>query len=106
MYGRGVITAIKKAMQLESNDLPVYPHKNSPRIPLVVAGRVRALKNWRDTQIDRLALDPALICTKALMSTIAVQRPMKLSELAAIKEMKNWQRKEFGRDIVRVLRKG
>jgi ribonuclease D len=105
MYGRGVVSSIKKALQMEKKDLPVYPRKKSPKVPLVVAGRVKALRSWRDKEVERLALDPALICTKALMSLIAQQKPRKLSDLNAIKEMKNWQRKEFGRDIVRVMKR-
>jgi len=104
MYGREVLTAIQGALKLPAEALPVYPRKKGPRVPLRVAGRVKALRNWRDKQVQKLAIDPALICTKALISSIALQRPLKLAELAAIKEMKNWQRKEFGRDIVRVLK--
>ena len=104
MYGREMLAAIQGAMKLPAEELPVYPRKKSPRISLAVAGRVKAIRTWRDKQVQKLAIDPALICNKALMSTIAVQRPLNLSELAAIKEMKNWQRKEFGQDIVRVLK--
>jgi len=104
MYGRQMLAAIQGAMNLPAEELPVYPRKKSPRISLAVAGRVKALRTWRDKQAQKLAIDPALICNKALMSTIAVQRPLNLSELAVIKEMKNWQKKEFGRDIVRVLK--
>ncbi|CAB1065368.1 Ribonuclease D (EC [Olavius sp. associated proteobacterium Delta 1] len=104
MYGTGLISAIQDAMQIEQENLPVYPRKKSPRVPLVVAGRVKALRIWRDEQVARLALDPALICTKALMSTIAQQKPHKVSDLSAINEMKNWQKKEFGQEIVKVLK--
>jgi len=104
MYGREMLTAIQDAMKLPAEGLPVYPRKKAPRVSLAVAGRVKALRNWRDKQVQKLAIDPPLICTKALMRTLAVHRPLKLSDLAAIKEMKNWQRKEFGQDIVRVLK--
>ena len=104
MYGHGVLTAVKQAMQIKPKDLPVYPRKKTPRVPLVVAGRIKALRNWRDEQADRLALDPALICTKALISIIAQQKPLKVSDLNSIRDMKNWQRKEFGRDIVKVMK--
>jgi len=103
MYGRGVIAAIDKARQVEQINLPVYPRKKSPKVPLVVAGRVKALRKWRDEQVERLALDPALICTKALMSAIAQHKPRRVSDLSAIKEMKNWQKREFGQNIVKVL---
>jgi len=104
MYGRQILAAIQGAMNLPTEALPVYPRIKGPKMPLTVAGRVKALRNWRDKQVQKLAIDPALICTKALMSSIALQRPLKLVELAGIKEMKNWQRKEFGRDIVKVLK--
>lgn len=104
MYGREILTAIQGAMNLPTEALPVYPRIKGPKVPLTVAGRVKALRYWRDKQVQKLAIDPALICTKALISSIATHRPLKLPELAAIKEMKNWQRKEFGRDIVKVMR--
>ncbi len=105
MYGREVIAAIKNAMQIEQEDLPVYPRKKSSRVPLVVAGRVKALRHWRDQRAARLAIDPTLICNKALISTIARQRPGRVSDLSAIKEMKNWQKKEFGQNIVQVMKR-
>ena len=105
MYGRGLLTVMQDAMSLSEDELPVYPRKKKARrVSLAVAGRIKALKNWRDKQAQRLAIDPALICSKALISAVAVQRPLKISELESIKEMKNWQRNEFGRDIVRVLK--
>jgi ribonuclease D len=103
MYGRKVIQAIKAAMKIAPKKLPVYPRKKSPRVPLVVADRVKALKQWRDEQAARLEVDPALVCTKSLISTIALQKPRRISDLDAIQELKNWQRKEFGRDIVQLM---
>jgi hypothetical protein len=38
------------------------------------------------------------------MNTIAQQKPGKVSDLSAINEMKNWQKKEFGPDIVQVMK--
>ena len=69
-----------------------------------VAGRVNALRNWRDQQVKKLAIDPALICTKSIISEIALQKPGNVSDLAKIKGLKNWQRKEFGLDILEVLK--
>jgi ribonuclease D len=103
MYGRKVIQKINDAMQIAPTDLPVYPRKKSPRVKLVVAGRVKALKQWRDEQASKFSVDPALICTKSLISTIALQKPRNLSDLAAIQELKDWQRKEFGHDIVHLM---
>lgn len=103
MYGRELIGAIQGALEIPSKELPVYPRKKTPRVSHVVAERVKALKNWRDRRAHQLAIDPALVCTRALISTLAVNRPLKLTELAAIKDMKDWQRKEFGREIIATL---
>ena len=104
MYGRKVVAAIKDAMQTSPKDLPMYPRRKSPRVPLVVAGRIRALRDWRARLVKRLEIDPALICTKSLMTAIAIQKPRKMSDFGAIKEMKNWQKKEFGREILHVMK--
>jgi ribonuclease D len=104
MFSGEMLKAIRGAMDLPGEKLPVYPRKKAPRVSLAVAKRVKALRNWRDEQVQKLTIDPALICTKALISAIAVQRPLKISDLAAIKEMKNWQRKEFGPHIVNVMK--
>ena len=104
MYGRDVIAAVRRAMQIQKNELPVYPRKQAPVVPAAVAKRVKALKNWRNQQANNLSIDPALICTKALIMAIAVQKPLSLKSLGRIKEMKRWQQREFGRQIMEVLR--
>jgi hypothetical protein len=48
-------------------------------------------------------MEPSLILTKSLISTLAVQRPVKLSDLSRIQEIKKWQIREFGRDILAAL---
>ena len=91
-------------MQIANEELPEYPRRKSPRVPLVVAGRVKALRDWRDKLVGRLGIDPALVCTKSLMTAIAIQKPRKMSDFTTIKEMKNWQKKEFGREILQVMK--
>jgi ribonuclease D len=103
IHGHQVIQAINEAMQIETKSLPVYPRKKSPKVPLVVAGRVKALKQWRDARAAELAVDPALVCTKSIIGTIALQKPRGIKDLAAIQELKNWQRKEFGHEIVQLM---
>ena len=103
MYGRLVLSAINSAFKLPRQDLPVYPRRKTPRVPAAAAERVKSLRNWRDGQARRLAMDPSLILTKSLISTLAVQRPLRMSDLPRIKEMKKWQIQEFGREILEVL---
>ena len=103
-YGEAVIEAVKKAMEIPTKNLPKYPRKAAPNVPAIVAKRVKELRSWRDKLAKNLEIDPAIICTKALISAIAVQRPLTAGNLAKIKEIKNWQATEFGSDIIDVLK--
>ena len=103
MYGRLVLEAINSALIIPKNDLPVYPRHKAPRAPASAAERVKSLRKWRDSQAKKLSMDPSLILTKSLISTLAVQWPMKMSDLSRIKEIKKWQTREFGKEILKVL---
>jgi len=104
MYGRQVLAAIGSATKIPPKDLPAYPRRKAPRMPAAAAERVKSLKKWRDRQAKKLSMDPALVLTKLLISTLAVQRPLKLADLSRIKDIKKWQIREFGEEIMEVLR--
>jgi len=103
MYGRQVLAVINSAMQIPNKDLPVYPRRKAPRVPAAAAERVKSLRKWRDRQSKKLSMDPSLILTKSLISALAVERPLKLSDLSRIKEIKKWQIREFGKEILEAL---
>jgi len=104
MYGRQVLVAMNSAIKIAPKDLPVYPRRKAPRVPAAAAERIKSLRKWRDSQAQKLSIDPSLILTKLLISTLAVQRPLKLKDLSRIKEIKKWQIREFGEEILEVLR--
>ena len=103
-YGKSIIAAVQKAQQIPTTDLPRYPRKTAPRVPAVVAKRVKELRHWRDRKAQQLKVDPAIVCTKALISTLAVQQPLTMGGLSKIKELKAWQASEFGSDIIQILK--
>ncbi|MGD9056161.1 MAG: HRDC domain-containing protein [Desulfobacterales bacterium] len=102
-YGKNIITAVTRALQIPTKNLPRYPRKTAPLVPAIVAKRVKELRTWRDRMAQQLKVDPAIICTKALISAIAVQKPVTMGSLSKMKELKSWQVKEFGRDIINIL---
>jgi ribonuclease D len=103
MYGRQLVEVINSAIKIPEKDLPVYPRRKTPRVPASAAGRVKSLRKWRDSQAKKLAMEPSLILTKSLISDLALQKPAKKSELSRIREMKKWQIREFGNDILKAL---
>ena len=104
-YGNQIISAVKQALRLPARNLPKYPRKTAPMVPAIVAKRVKELRRWRDQLANQLEIDPAIICTKALISAIAVQRPISIKSLSTVKDLKTWQAAGFGIDIIDILKK-
>jgi ribonuclease D len=104
-YGKDVIAAVKKALHRPAKDLPKYPRKTAPMVPAIVAKRVKELRTWRDLLAKKLQIDPAIICTRAQISALAVQRPQNVASLTKNNDLKTWQIAEFGKDIVDILKK-
>ncbi|MCD4764503.1 MAG: HRDC domain-containing protein, partial [Desulfobacterales bacterium] len=104
MYGDAIVRVVNNSMKLPAADQPVYPRRKAPVLPPEVPLRAKVVKRWRDSKAKELGLDPAIICNKSIINSIAIQNPTYLIDLSKIKEMKKWQKKEFGKDIVAVLK--
>jgi ribonuclease D len=105
IYGKDVIRVIGKALKIPENMLPVYPRKKASLISEAASNRIEALKIWRDKKAVKLNIDPGLLLNKALINSIGVKKPVTKEELEAISDMKNWQRREFGEEIIKLLRR-
>ncbi len=103
MYAEPVCRAIQKGLDLKEADLPVYPRQKRSPLSRKAAQRVDALKQWRETAAAEHAMDAGLILPNALAITIAREKPQTVRQLDAIAEMKKWQKKTFGRDIVAIV---
>lgn len=105
MYGEELAEAIHHAQQIPSGDLPVYPRKKNRAVHPAVPDRIKALKNWRDKKARALDVEPAVLLNKNMMTALATEKPVKPQALDAVKELKEWQKNEFGNEIVGVLKR-
>jgi len=105
IYGKDVIGVISKALNIPENMLPVYPRKKTSLISEAASKRIEALKIWRDKKAVKLNIDPGLLLNKALINSIGVKKPVTKEGLEAIIDMKNWQKREFGEEIIKILRR-
>jgi len=103
MYGNDLIKVVAGALKIPENKLPVYPRKKAPVLPYEVFGRIKALKSWRASKARTLEIDPGMICNNVLITSIAIQNPVDRRAIERIKEMQNWQKKEFGQEISALL---
>jgi ribonuclease D len=104
-HGHAILAAIRAGLELPAAQLPRYPFRKQKMVPASVSDRIQALRTWRDAAARRLKLDPALVCPKATMLAVAERRPAKMEDLADVEELRQWQRKAFGRDMITVLGK-
>lgn len=104
MYGNSIIAAIKKAHQIDPKNLPVYPKKRTPVIKIRDQERIKVLKDWKERKSKELGIEPALILGKSIVAAIAMGNPKTIKDLKAIKEVKSWQIKAFGKEMLSVLK--
>jgi len=104
MHGKEIIAAVKRGFKVPPDQLPRYPRKKAPQLSPQVPDRIKALKDWRDRKAAQLELDPPLILTKAQMTAVATDCPRSIKAVKALPDLKNWQKKEFGRAIAKILK--
>ena len=104
MYGNDLIQVVAGALKITEHELPVYPRKTVSAMPYKVFERIKVLKSWRDSKAIALDMDSGMLCNNALITAIAVKNPEDRKSMGTIKEMKNWQKTAFGREIITVLK--
>jgi ribonuclease D len=104
-YGAGILDAIGTARRLPAAELPRYPRKASQAISAAAADRIQSLRRWRDAAARRLKIEPALVCSRAAMVAVALRKPTHPEELAEVAELRGWQRRLFGKEILAALRR-
>jgi ribonuclease D len=104
MYGNDLIQVVAGALKITERGLPVYPRKTVSPISSEVLERIKVLKSWRDSKARALDMDPGMLCNNTLITAIAVKDPEDKKSMGTIKEMKNWQKTAFGREIITVLK--
>jgi len=105
MYGSDLIKVVAKTLKIPESELPVFPSQRPPVLPNGVPAKIKALKSWRASKASALEIDPGILCNNALITAIAVKNPGDSKSLETVKEMKNWQKQAFGREIMGVLKK-
>jgi ribonuclease D len=105
MYGSDLIQAVAGALKIPDDELPVYLSRKPPILPRGAPKRIKALKTWRTSTAKTLKIHPGMLCNNALITAVAVSNPVDENALASIAGMKQWQKRVFGKEIIRVLKK-
>ena len=67
---------------------------------------VEKLKTWRDRRVSKDNLPPAIIGANALLREVARVKPTSLEQLEAVPDLRSWQIRRYGPEIVQAVTEG
>ncbi len=103
-YGKALLQAIETGLDVPDDQLPVFPRGERRQRDPEVDARLAALKVWRQGRAAGLEIDPGVLINNTLLEELARRRPGREAELEAVPGLKNWQRREFGNELLGVLK--
>lgn len=103
-WGDQIMAAIERGKAVPDDALPRFPR--GPRRPPPdpeLEQRLQALKARRNALADEYGLQPGVLCPNGTLEAIAKLNPASVEELAAVEEMRRWQREEIGAALLETL---
>ena len=113
-HGKAIVDAVQQGLE-DPRPLPQPRRKATPRrrpqtkLRTRLRGRqaervMASLKQWRNELIDRdPTLTPFTVASNATLKWIASMRPQNLEELKQVPEVRRWQVRDFGEEILELL---
>ena len=98
--GRDLLAAVKRGLELPDSELP-RPTRTPRRAPdLAYEARLERLKTARNLLAKKYDLPPGVVCPNGTLEAIALADPKTPQELAAVAELRRWQLREFGGELL------
>jgi ribonuclease D len=101
--GRDLLAAVRRGLELPESDLPRLA-RPPRRVPdLAYEERLERLKAARNRLAQEHDLAPGVVCPNGTLEAIARLDPKSLAELGAVTELRRWQLREFGEELLKAL---
>jgi ribonuclease D len=101
--GKDILAAVRRGLAIPERDLPRMPRpQRRPQDPAYEA-RVERLKALRNQLAVRFDLAAGVLCSNGTLEAIARVNPTSLEAMSAIRELRRWQLREFGGDLLAAL---
>jgi ribonuclease D len=98
--GREILAAVGRGLEVPDRDLPRL--ERPPRRPAdpALEARVERLKAIRNALAKRYDLPPGVLCPNGTLEAVARANPTNLEEMSAISELRRWQLRELGDELL------
>jgi ribonuclease D len=101
--GRDILAAVHRGLAVPDRDLPqIARPPRRPQDPAYEA-RLERLKTLRNQLALRYDLAPGVLCSNGTLEAIARVNPLSLERMGEIRELRRWQLKEIGKDLLAAL---
>jgi len=91
---------VKRGLEIPERDLPRIERPARRAYDPAFEARLERLKAARNKLAARLDLQPGVLCPNGTLEAIARANPGNLQELGAIEELRRWQLREIGEELL------
>jgi ribonuclease D len=98
--GRELLAAVKRGLELPEGDLPRVTRPPRQRPDLAYEARLEKLKTARNALAVKFDLQPGVVCPNGTLEAIARVHPKSPEALGAVAELRRWQLREFGEELL------
>jgi ribonuclease D len=98
--GRELLAAVKRGLELPESELPrlTRPARRAP--DLAYEARLERLKAARNLLAVKYDLPPGVVCPNGTLEAIARADAKTPADLAGVSELRRWQLREFGEELL------
>jgi ribonuclease D len=102
--GRDLLAAVRRGLEIPDRELPRI--ERGPRRPFDAAfdARLERLKAARNRLATELDLQPGVLCPNGTLEAIAEANPSSLDGLGLVPELRRWQLRTIGGDLLTALK--
>lgn len=98
--GPELLAAIERGLKVPPAEIPRPDRGVRVRPDPALMERLERLKNARNAAATRLDLAPGVLCPNGTLERVAKADPRSLEDLAAVPELRRWQRNVMGEDLL------
>jgi ribonuclease D len=100
---RRLLSVIERGMQDPVPKRPARRHRDRPDEE--TSDRYEALREWRKNRAKDRGVEADVVLSNRVLHVLARHDPTSLAELDALGILTEWERQEYGREIVSALRR-